>query len=118
MIFLLFLFSNVQANIFFSYGLNSDMVLPHGYDIFYGPIDLSDDFVYYNNTYNQIYISSNGYITLSNETDCGNVQYPDVNSIALVPYFGKTDTTHTGDISFRETTHKYKVEKNLRNTFI
>ena len=100
---LLLLFTNTAyANTFFSYGMNSEEIVPSGFNILYGSINLSADIRFFNNSYNQIYIHTDGYITLSNSSYSGLVEYPHKDSIAIVPYWSLIDTTYNGIISYKK----------------
>lgn len=79
--------------------------MPNADDGYFGPINFTDPFVFFNNSFTSIYISINGLISfIPDEVNFSPVPFP-LNVPVIAPFWSDIDTTNYGDIFFRKETN-------------
>ena len=98
-------FTEFPVSNLYSFGtVYSDRKLPKKDDISFGPISLNNPFSFGDNSYSNVYISTNGYVTFSYYDEFMPILANDLSLAIIAPLFNDFDTKKKGDVFYRETT--------------
>lgn len=89
---------------FIPYGLEAnDNQLPRNDDDFVGPIKISSDFPFFNNSYDLLWVNTNGLISFNRGIrEVESPKFPNNYAPCISPYWSDIDISYTGKIYYRE----------------
>ncbi|RNA31957.1 nidogen and EGF-like domain-containing 1 [Brachionus plicatilis] len=89
---------------FIPYGLNvNDKKLPKNDDDFAGPLNISSNFLFFNVSYDSLWVNTNGVISLNRGIrEVESPKFPNNYAPCISPFWSDIDISHSGEIFYRE----------------
>ena len=96
--------TKLQHDHFFPFGpANSDSTMFKNDDQSIGPIDISTTFMFFNKTFESVYVNTNGILSFNRSiSEFKPIPFPLDNLVGLAPLWCDVDTRKGGDVYYRE----------------